>query len=140
MKFCQNHWTALRNAIKVRGMSEFVALNTEQAVAQAREELAGVPKTRKNFDPLMASHWAITNNAMEHIASRGMNPLVLLQPAPPEHPEWECPICYLNWCYAEHDRTCTDLKCTLKKGITFDEWIDCAADEMENVLKTLPAE
>lgn len=140
MKFCTNHWTALRNAIKVRGMSEFVALNTEQVVEQAKEELAGLPKTRKNFDPLMASHWAIANNAMSHLGSRGMNPLILLSPAPPEHPEWECPICYLNWCYAEHDRTCTDPNCKLPKGIKFDHLIDLAADEMATVLKTLPPE
>lgn len=138
MKFCINHWTALREAIKVRGMSEFVALDGAQALDMAKQEMAGVPKTRKNFDPLMASHWAIANNAMSTLASMGQNPLMMLA-ADPEHPEFECPICCLNWICAEHDKVCNNPQCRLPKGLTFDKWINTAADEMADVLKSLPA-
>lgn len=139
MKFCMKHWNALRDAIKIRGMSEFVALDGAQSLEMAKDEMKGVPKTRKNFDPLMASHWAIANNAMTTLANLGQNPLILLT-ADPEHPEWECPICCLNWLFAEHDRTCTNPECKLQKGITMDHWVDKAADEMAEVLKTLPPE
>lgn len=139
MKFCMNHWTALREAIKVRGMSEFVALNGEQSMRQTIEEFRGVPKTRQNFDPLMACHWAIINNAMTTLAQMGQNPLILLA-SDLEHPELECPICRLNWLCAEHDKICHNPKCKLQKGLTFDKWINAAADEMAEVLKSLPPE
>jgi len=137
MKFCMNHWSKLREAIKVRGLSEFVAIDGKEAATQMMEELKGAAKTRKNFDPLMAAHWAIANNAMEVLGKMGQNPLIMLAENP-EHPEWECPICCLNWICAEHDRTCTNPECKHQPGVTFEHWIDCAADEMAEKLKALP--
>lgn len=137
MKFCQNHWDKLRAAIKARGLIEFVALDGKEAATQMIGELKGEAKTRKNFDPLMASHWAIANNAMDAAGRMGVNPLGMLM-HDPEHPERECPICFLNWICAEHDRQCTNPDCKQQKGMTFDHWIDCAADEMKEKLSKLP--
>lgn len=137
MKFCQSHWEKLRAAIKARGIWDLVAKDGVEALQQAKEELDGKSKNLENFDPLMSAHWAICNNAMATLSKIGSNPLSLLC-SDPEHPEWECPICYLNFLSAEHDRTCTDPTCTKKKGQTFDEWIDKAADGAAQVAKSMP--
>lgn len=86
----------------------------------------------------MGAHNAIVSNALEMIKSIGQNPLMLMA-GDPDHPEWECPICCLNWLSLEHDRTCTEPACKKPKGLTFDDWIDKAADGAMEHIKTLPA-
>ena len=138
MKFCQTHWNNLRQAIKARGLWDMVAGSGEEAVQQAKDQLGGKEQTKENFDPLMAAHWTICNNAMDTLKRIGANPLALLTQPPEDHPEWECPLCYLNYLSAEHDRTCMDPNCTKTKGLTFDIWIDKAADGVLEYVKELP--
>jgi len=127
MKMCQPHWDRLKQAVINLGAGDLIAPTGEAAIAQLADELADKPKTLENFDPLMNAHNLILANAMDTLASVGVNPLSLLC-ADPEHPERECPICYLNWLSLEHDRTCTVPDCKKVKGQTFDDWIDKAAE------------
>jgi hypothetical protein len=127
MKFCQPHWDQLKAAIKQRGLWDFVARDGNEAISQMKDQLEGKPATIKTFDPLMAAHWMIANNAMSLLKDIGGNPLALMMENS-EHPEMECPICHLNAASLEHDRTCTEPNCKKVRGQTFDEWIDKAAD------------
>lgn len=139
MQFCNNHWTALRKAITSRGLSDFVSNDGHEAIQREVGHLQGQPSTRENFDPLMAAHWAICNRAMETINHIGGNPLALML-KDLEHPERECPICYLNYLSAEHDRTCTEPTCKKPKGLTFDDWIESVADHIKQTVAALPNE
>lgn len=137
MKFCQTHWDALKKAISVRGLMDFVADGGEECVRRQADQVhSGGRITKENYDPLMAAHWAIAGNAMELLNRNGMTALALMV-NDPEHPERECPICYLNWLSSEHDRTCVEPTCTKPKGQTFDDWIDKAADGQAAFVKTL---
>lgn len=139
MKFCPDHWQALRDAIDTRGLTALIADSGEQAVANMASELDHGP-TVDNFDPLMGAHNSIMVNAMELAREIGVDPLVLMFENP-AHPEWECPICYLNWLSAEHDRLC-DLgppECLKVRGQTFDDWIDQAADGALNAWQEMRA-
>lgn len=137
MRFCQTHWDKLRDAIKKRGVIEFVAIDGVEAAKQMQSEIQGERKTKQNFDPLMAAHWMIVNNAMDQLKYIGQNPLILMV-SDPERPQLECPICCLNWLSLEHDRACTDPNCKKPKGLTFDDWIDKAADGAVSALNDLP--
>ncbi len=75
----------------------------------------------------MSAHFMIMGNAMETIKRIGGDPRILTT-ANPEHPEWECPICCLNWLSDKHDRICTYKECAKPKGEQFDNWIAFAAD------------
>jgi hypothetical protein len=138
MKFCMPHWEALKKAIAVRGLNDFVSVGGKEALAREVGDLKGEKKTRANFDPLMGAHWTIVNNAMQQITAVGGSPFALMMPNP-EHPELECPICHLNFLSAEHDRLCTDPACLKVKGQRFEDWIDKAADGCAEYVKTLPA-
>jgi len=127
MKFCPSHWDRLKQAIKSRGLFDLVAGSGEEAAERVAGELKGAPTTISNFDPLMGAHNRIVHNTMEYLSKVGINPLTLFSHAP-EHPELECPICYLNWLSVEHDRTCTNPNCPRPRGLSFDDWIDKAAD------------
>ncbi len=78
----------------------------------------------------------IAKDAVETLKNIGSNPLLLMSP-PEDHPKYECPICCLNSLSAEHDRTCTDPACKKPKGLTFDDWIDKAADGAAEQVKSL---
>lgn len=128
MKFCQPHWDALRSAIDARGLSALVAEGGEAAARNLAGEVTDGPSI-DNYDPLMSAHFAIWNNAMSLSKDRYQaNPLAMMA-ADPEHPEWECPICFLNWLHAEHDAHCTQEGCNYPKGETYEWMIDRAADE-----------
>lgn len=139
MKFCTAHWDALRKAINVRGLSDFVSADGKEAINREVGSLQGKKVTRANFDPLMSAHWTLVRNATAHIDAVGGNALAMLIPNP-EHPEHRCPICYLNFLSDEHDRLCTDPACPKVKGLRFDGWIEKAADGCAEYVKTLPAE
>lgn len=64
MKFCTNHWEALRKAIEDRGLSHLVAKDGETAASNMKAELEG-QKSPQNYDPLMDAHWMITNRALK---------------------------------------------------------------------------
>lgn len=138
MKFCQPHWDALRKAITNRGLGDFVSKDGTEAMQREVRHLDKPPE-KEHFDPLMGAHWAICNRAMETLSQIGANPLMLMA-SDPEHPEWECPICCLNWLSAEHDKTCIEPTCQKKKGQTFDDWIESVADHMKKTVEEMPAE
>ena len=128
MKFCPEHWAALRAAIDSRGLTSLVAEGGETAIKNLASELDH-GTTIDNFDPLMWAHNFIAANAMDSIKSTyQQNPLMLMADDA-EHPEWACPICALNWCHAEHDRLCTQEGCNFPKGYDWSEAIDTAADQ-----------
>lgn len=135
VRMCMPHWERLRVAIADRGLSALVAESGEQAARNLASEVEDGPSI-DNFDPLMSAHNAIAANAMDTLGSIGANPLMLLT-SDPDHPEYECPICCLNALSAEHDATCTEPSCQKPKGLTFDDWIDKAADGAAEQWKAL---
>ncbi|MCB1463250.1 MAG: hypothetical protein KDJ90_12685 [Nitratireductor sp.] len=64
MQICQDHWTALRQAIDEKGLSHLVAKSGEEAVHALRQQLAG-DQAPAHFDPLMNANWAIFAAFME---------------------------------------------------------------------------
>ena len=106
MKFCDDHWSKLREAIRARGLDALVTDIGEQAASNlVNREKSGA--TVNIFDPLMGAHNAILNMAMDIIRNKyQQNPLMTMADNA-EHPEWACPICALNWCHVEHNRICT---------------------------------
>lgn len=142
MRFCQDHWDRLRQAIHKRGLGSLIAPTGETAVAQMAAELeAGEGPTPTTFDPLMSAHWAIANNVMETMQRAGANPLYLMasdetsqDPVDPaiygaEHDgrTWpRCPLCYLG---LAHEVSCNDPRCKLPKIDGYAWMIDRAADD-----------
>lgn len=135
MKFCQNHWDALKKAIAGRGLFDFVSKDGKEALDREASHAKNEPITKLNFDPLMGAHWMIASQAAWVLRESGTNPFAMLV-GDPDHPELECPICLLNFMSAEHDKDCTDPNCP--KGKTFDEWIDIAADSTKTYVENLP--
>lgn len=64
MKFCDCHWAALKEAVKVRGMWGLVAKDGTAVMERIKEEIAG-NASDDNFDPLAAATWAIYGRAIE---------------------------------------------------------------------------
>ncbi len=128
MKFCMPHWDALRKAIDDRGLGSLISERGEEVSSKLTRELSDGPSI-DTFDPLMSAHFMIMDNAMKTLSNIGSNPMILMA-NDPEHPEWECPICCLNWISEEHDKTCTTEDCIKKVGLRFDCWIDRAADDV----------
>lgn len=127
----------LRHAIQARGLGDFVAGSGEEAIKMMERDVEkGPPKKRSDYDPLMSAHWMIVNNAMDMLGIIGMNPLSLMA-HDPERPEMNCPICCLNWHSANHDKICTDPNCKKPRGLTYDDWINKAADGVAAYIKTL---
>ena len=110
MKFCPEHWNALRDEVDRAGLSALIPDDGEAAMrAMVREMNEG--SSVDSFDPLMIAHNLIWSRAMEDIKTRyQQNPLMLMADAD-EHPEWACPVCALIWCHAEHDRLCEKPNC-----------------------------
>ena len=130
MKFCPDHWQALRDAIKSRGLDALVADSGQKAASNLASELQD-GSTIDNFDPLMGAHNAIVAQAMDIIKERyTQNPMMVFADEN-EHPEWACPICALNWCHDEHNRLCTQEGCNWPKEFDWsDEMVNGASDHM----------
>lgn len=139
MKFCAPHWDSLTQAIKSRGLGDFVSATAEESFQRMKGSLGGKPESLKTFDPLMAAHNMIVNNAMRFASEFGGNPLALLF-GDPEHPEHECPICYLNWLSEQHDKLCDNPDCQKERGIKFDLWIGKSASDVAELMKDIPIE
>lgn len=75
MNWCQPHWDQLRQAIKVRGLDNFGAKNSEELKAQIEND------NEEKFDPLMGSWMRINQHMIESPGCRGR---IL-----------ECPMCIL---------------------------------------------
>ncbi len=136
MKFCADHWDQLRAAIEARGLSSLVSDSGEKAISNLVSETNDGP-TIDNFDPLMSAHNSIWSNAMTVIERTYMQNPLMLMADDPEHPEWACPICCLNWIHADHDEHCTKEGCDYPKGRRYEWMIDRAADDMAAEWKRL---
>lgn len=112
VKFCEGHWTKLRDAIYERGLGDLVAQSGERAARNVVEELKTGEPSLKTFDPLMGAHWAIVNRIAEH------RPLVVF-----------CGGCPLCWVQDGHAANCTDPACPITRQ-TFEDWIPSIADFM----------
>lgn len=133
MRFCQTHWTELREAIEERGLGDLIAPDGEVAMEQIVDQLKRAergedPGTPVNYDPLMAAHWAIVNNLTE-AARATAGPAAALHVAMGDH----CPVCFAN---EQHELSCDDPDC----AFTYDAWIGYAADDQLAHVKTLRGE
>lgn len=114
MKFCKEHWQALRAAVQVRGMDHLVAKNGAQAVNDAVAQLQGTDSL-ENWDPLMAAYWAISGRVLQAVGL----PLLM-----GDH----CPLCLVQQDYE-----------TIKQTPRFDpalhtdatSWINSCTDSMQ---------
>lgn len=92
MRFCQEHWDKLRQAIDDRGLSHLVARDGAAAAERIRAELDGTADKR-TYDPLMAAHWMIMGWALEQA---GASRFPLLNRSEVYHilaSEDFCPVC-----------------------------------------------
>jgi hypothetical protein len=137
VKFCPEHWSALRHAVSLRKLDALIAEDGDAAIGNLLSE-ADHGMTIDNFDPLMGAHNAIWSQSMALIKERyQQNPLMTMA-EDSDHPEWACPICALNWCHAEHDRICTKEGCDYPKNFDWtDEMVNGAADHMLSEWKRL---
>jgi hypothetical protein len=135
MRFCQDHWDRLREAIDARGLTDLVATSGALAAAQQAAQAERGAADVTTFDPLMSAHWGILSNAMSAIQAGGGAPLYLMAGDQPEDPvdlpggegkTWpRCPLCYLG---LAHELTCTDERCTLPRVDGYAWMLDRAAD------------
>lgn len=128
------HWDKLRSAIDDRGLTSLISEGGEQAAKNLVSELSE-GRTIDNYDPLMSAHNLIWGNASNLIAQVGGNPMAMLDSTQPDHVQ--CPICYLNWLSAEHDRICKEPDCKKIKGETFDWMIDRASGDALEAWKAM---
>lgn len=103
MRMCQPHWERLRDAIRERGMYEFVASSGKEAASEMVAQLDGTEDPETPFDPLMSAHWGITNQVLDRAGLYVM--------FPKEDGSERCPLCEV----AEH-------------GGKPDEWINGESD------------
>lgn len=64
MKFCDNHWESLKDAIEIRSLSHLVSKNEEDAAARIQKELDG-KHSLDNYDPLLNAYWMLMQKAVE---------------------------------------------------------------------------
>jgi hypothetical protein len=143
MRVCDRHWNLLKDAIEKRGLSHLIAKSGVEAARNMAAELQG-EDTLANYDPLMASHWAIVGNCMDLIGKAGGDPLYLMgatdDPVVGYGKQYEdrtwphCPLCYVN---LAHEVSCGG--CPLDQEHGFDFWIDRAADGQVERVKRLTA-
>jgi hypothetical protein len=138
LRFCQEHWDRLREAIQQRGLGDLIAQDGARAAENIKAQLEG-DRSIRSYDPLMDAHWAIVNNVFAVIDKAGGNPLYLMgddktpeDPVEGYGPEYDgrtwprCPLCYLN---LAHEMTCSDPRCALEQKDGYDWFIDRAADD-----------
>jgi hypothetical protein len=127
MRFCGDHWSTLRAAIDERGLSHLIPKDGKAAAAAMRDEMEN-GRNPSNYDPLMAAHWGIVENAMELAVKRYGQHRLLLMADHPEQPELERPICALNFLHRQHDLNCKRPGCDWPKGARYEWMIVRAAD------------
>lgn len=110
MKTCQEHWGMLKKQLNEAGLMKFVANDGVQAADRIRNQIQG-DSSNENYDPLMASYFAILSNLIE---SFGVN--AFADDAPP------CLLCYMNECAKNG---CGNPECK-EHHHSGDEWIALA--------------
>jgi hypothetical protein len=141
VRFCPEHWEALRAAIDARGLGSLVADSGEQAASNLAAEMEQ-GSTVDNFDPLMGAHNAIMSRAIDEIAGRyQQNALMLMANEDDPAVTWPtCPVCALTWCHEEHNRICEKPGCDYPAEFDWDhEMINGAADHMVKTWQELNA-
>lgn len=118
MKFCTDHWAALRAAIDSRGLAALVAESGDQAARNLLGEVAD-GRTIDNFDPLMAAHNAIMSNALSAAGGQAIRMLTADV----------CPICFCN---SGDPANAAGIRVH-----DYDVWIDKAADDALAAWKAL---
>ena len=84
MKFCQPHWTALREMVIEKGMGALIVSAGVDAPSRALIDLLKDTETRD--DPLMTSYWALSGRAL------AIGGLYLMGVRPGDGGEY-CPMC-----------------------------------------------
>lgn len=87
MRFCQEHWTALRAGVLARGMWHLVAGSGAELGARIYEHQEEGTQTARTFDPLFAATMAIYGKAIQ-------GGLYLMNDKPDGEPY--CPLCELD--------------------------------------------
>lgn len=85
MKFCEKHWTAIREAVRARGLGHLISATGRDAVARTMAELQGKAEP-DDFDPLMSVTWMIYGKGVQYF------PYLMFGPEP-ERGLPDCPIC-----------------------------------------------
>jgi len=100
MKWCQAHWTELRESIYAHGLGHLVSKDGAAAAAHMADELnVGNARDVEGFDPLLRTWSMINMRALEMGASLA-----------------GCPLCYVQ----THHDTCQNPEC---RRLTPTEWI-----------------
>lgn len=87
MNICQCHWDKLKHAITSRGLGDFIAKDSGEALRQAKASLENPDELWiENFDPLMAANNMIFSQAL-HAAGLAMMAPDETTGKPP------CPLC-----------------------------------------------
>lgn len=71
MKFCQSHWTQMKDSIKDAGLYHLVGKSGADAIKTLKADLTGTA-TNETFDPLLALHNEILARFMEPLKDGGM--------------------------------------------------------------------
>lgn len=123
MRFCSDHWQALRKAVADQGLSGLVSNDGTVAASVFAHALSG-EDSLATFDPLMYAHFDIISHATE--MSGGA---VLAEPG--------CPICA---CADWHEKTCIgpERGCRLTRA-DFNGWVDIAAEHAKEHYDELSA-
>lgn len=137
MKFCQPHWDQLRQKVDARGLTSLIADTGEQAAKNIVRELEEGERTIDTFDPLMGAHNAIWGNAMRIAQETYQSSPLAMLAGDPQHPEWECPVCFLNWLHADHIANCKQPGCDYPKEADYAWMLDRAVDEQAEEWKRL---
>jgi hypothetical protein len=150
VKFCEEHWDRLRELVVDRGLEDLIQPSGERAAEAMAAELEEGQNIR-NFDPLMSAHWAILNNVLRVLGSRGMYLMengdeMPEDPITPDHGQYageyvgqtwpRCPLCYLN---IAHGISCTDPRCKLDKERGYDWMLERAVDDAKGRADALRA-
>jgi hypothetical protein len=98
VKWCRDHWDAIRKAVADRGMEHLAAPSAEQAHADFAAQLEG---EEERFDPVMGSMWRLTHRVLENV-SISQGPAAVLSAF--GDPDW-CPMCAVQQSYEEYLRS-----------------------------------
>lgn len=122
MRFCQEHWDKLRDAIEDEGLGHLIARDGHDAATKMVDALERESTTLANFEPLMTAHWAIIERISKHASG------VLFVEG--------CPLC---WVQDEHEAHCAEPGCEVTRQ-TFEEWIPGVAAHMGREWQRLKSE